>query len=188
MPLLAKTRSFLRNVFSPGRLHVDLDREIQAHLEMLTEENIRAGMPPREARRAAQVELGGTEQVKEQVREIRLGYWLQSMLSDCRYALRQLRKSPSFTAVAIATLALSIGANAVVFAVLNALILRPLNVPQAQSLYAIERGRDQAVNHSFPDYLDLRERNRSFEDLAAYNVAPVGLDTVTIPPLPGSAK
>jgi len=177
MPLLAKAWSLLRNLCFPGRLHVDLDQEIQAHLEMLTEENIQAGMPAREARRAAQIELGGAEQVKEQVREIRMGHWLQSMLSDCRYALRQLRKSPSFTAVAIATLALSIGANAVVFAVLNALILRPLNVPQAQSLYAIERGSDQAVNHSFPDYLDLRERNRSFDDLAAYNVASVGLDT-----------
>jgi predicted permease len=177
MPLLAKARSLLRNLFSPGRLHVDLDQEIQAHLEMLTEENIRAGMAAREARWGAQIELGGTEQVKEQVREIRMGHWLQSVLSDCRYALRQLRKSPSFTAVAMATLALSIGTNAVVFAVLNALILRPLNVPQAQSLYAVERGSDQAVNHSFPDYLDLRQRNRSFDDLAAYNVAPVGLDT-----------
>src|SRR6202034_3992801 len=66
-----------------------------------------------------------------------------------------------------------------VFGVLNAMILRPLNVPQANSLYALQRGKDQAINHSFPDYLDLRDRNRSFDDLAAYDLAPVGLDTGT---------
>jgi hypothetical protein len=79
--------------------------------------------------------------------------------------------------VAVLTLALAIGANAVVFAILDALILRPLNVPHAGSLWAIERGSQKAVNHSYPDYLDLRDRNRSFEALAAYNVTGVGLDT-----------
>jgi predicted permease len=88
-----------------------------------------------------------------------------------------LRKSPGFTAVAVVTFAVAIGANAVVFGVLNALVLRPLNVPNANSLYCLERGSDKAVNHSYPDYLDLRERNHSFEDLAAYNVTSVGLDT-----------
>jgi predicted permease len=75
------------------------------------------------------------------------------------------------------TLALAIGANAVVFAVLNALVLRPVHVPEPQSLYAIQRGNGQAINHSYPDYLDLRDRNRSFDGLAAYNLASVGLDT-----------
>jgi predicted permease len=102
---------------------------------------------------------------------------MTSLLQDLRFALRIMRKSPGFTVVAVATLALAIGANAVVFGVLNALILRPINVPQAQSLYGIERGSDKAVNQSYPDYLDLRDRNRSFDDLAAYNVTSVGLDT-----------
>ncbi len=102
---------------------------------------------------------------------------MTTLLQDLRFALRMLRKSPGFTAIAVVTLALGIGANAVVFGVLNALILRPLNVPQAQSLYGIERGSDKAVNQSYPDYLDLRDRNRSFDDLAAYNVTSVGLDT-----------
>ncbi len=102
---------------------------------------------------------------------------MTTLLQDLRCALRMLRKSPGFTAIAVVTLALGIGANAVVFGVLNALILRPLNVPQAQSLYGIERGSDKAVNQSYPDYLDLRDRNRSFDDLAAYNVTSVGLDT-----------
>jgi hypothetical protein len=96
-----------------------------------------------------------------------------------------LPKSPGFTVVAVATLALGIGANTLVFGVLNALVLRPINVPRAESLYAIESGRDKAINHSFPDYLFLHDRNHSFEveDLAAYNynVANVGLDMGTNP-------
>jgi predicted permease len=103
--------------------------------------------------------------------------WIENLLRDVRFAARVLRKSPSFAAVAVVTLAVAICANAVVFGVLNALVLRPLNVPQAQSLWGIQRGADQAVNQSYPDYQDLRDRNHSFEDLAAYNVSPVGFDT-----------
>src|SRR5580704_16651580 len=98
------------------------------------------------------------------------------MTNDVKIAFRQLRKSPGFTAAAILTLALGIGANAVVFSVLNALILRPLNVPQEQSLYGIERASDKLGAESYPNYLDLRDRNRSFDDLAAYNITGAGLD------------
>src|SRR6266478_1533392 len=94
MPLPMKARSFLRNLFLSRRVDVDLDREVRAHLEMLTEENLRAGMLPNEAQRAARIELGGIEQVKEQVREERIGNWLHSLISDCRYGVRQLRKNP----------------------------------------------------------------------------------------------
>jgi predicted permease len=102
---------------------------------------------------------------------------MDSLLQDLRFALRQMHRSPGFAIAAILTLALAIGANAVVFAILNSLILRPLDVPQAQSLYGIERGKDKDVLESYPDYLDLRDRNRSFEDLVAYSVAAVGIDT-----------
>jgi len=177
MPLLVEVRSFLRNLFSSRRVDGDLDREIHSHLEMLIDENIRAGMPPKEAQRAARIELGGSEQVKEQVREARIGNWLHSVLSDCRYGIRQLRKNPGFAAAAVVTLAVAIGANAVVFSALNALILRPLNVPQAQSLYATERTSDMWSYESYPNYLDLRDRNRSFDGLAAYTISQAGLDT-----------
>jgi predicted permease len=100
------------------------------------------------------------------------------MFSDVRYAIRQLKKSPGFAVTAVLTLALGIGANAVVFSVLNALILRPLNVPNARRLFTVERGTFLSPNHSYPDYVDLRERNRSFESLAAYNIpGPLALDT-----------
>ena len=98
------------------------------------------------------------------------------LLQDLRFALRQLRKSPGFTIAAVLTLALAIGANALVFGVLNALILRPLNLPQAESLFIVQHGRNFG-SHSYPDYLDLRRRNRSFDDLAASAVSQAGLDT-----------
>ncbi len=102
---------------------------------------------------------------------------MDTLAQDVRYALRRLRKSPGFTVTAVITLAMAIGSNAVVFSVMNGLILRPLNVPQADSLYAIQRTSEHATNHSYPDYVDLRDRNRSFEDLAAYAVPQVALDT-----------
>jgi predicted permease len=101
---------------------------------------------------------------------------LEILIQDIRFAARLLRKSPGFTAVAILTLALGIGANAVVFSVLNALILRPLNVPQEQSFYGVERASDKLGAESYPNYLDLRDRNRSFEGLAVYNIAGAGMD------------
>jgi predicted permease len=100
-----------------------------------------------------------------------------SWLQDLRYAVRQLRKSPGFTFTATLTLAMAIGANAVVFSVMNGLILRPLQIPRTESLYTIERASDKDTSTSYPDYVDLRTRNRSFEDLAAYSIPQVGLDS-----------
>jgi hypothetical protein len=106
---------------------------------------------------------------------------MNNLLQDMRFSLRQLRKSPGFAIAAVLTLALAIGANAVVFAVLNALILNPQNVPQARSLYGIERGRDKSAWESYPDYLDLRDRTRSFDGLAAFTLSKAALDTGTDP-------
>jgi hypothetical protein len=102
---------------------------------------------------------------------------MESWLQDLRYAVRQLRKSPGFTFTAALTLAMAIGANAVVFSVMNGLILRPLQTPRAESLYTIERDSGKDTSESYPDYVDLRTRNRSFEDLAAYSIPQVGLDS-----------
>jgi predicted permease len=102
------------------------------------------------------------------------------MNADIRLAFRQLRKAPGFAVTAVLTLALAIGANAIVFSVLNALILRPLNVPHADSLFMVERayGSDTTPSQSYPDYRDLRDRNHSFQALVMYNImGGVGLDT-----------
>lgn len=106
---------------------------------------------------------------------------MRIIVQDLRYALRVLRKSPGFTIAALVTLALAIGANAVVFSVMNALILRPLNVPDAQSLYALWHPADTNAFQSYPDYLDLRDRNRSFEDLVAFALDEAGADSGTGP-------
>jgi MacB-like periplasmic core domain len=98
------------------------------------------------------------------------------LIQDVRHSARLLRKSPGFTVVAVLTLAMAISANAVVFAILNALILRPLNVPRPESLYLIEHGRDKSTGLSYPDFLDLRDHNRSFDGIAVSNTSEVGLD------------
>jgi predicted permease len=100
-----------------------------------------------------------------------------TLLQDLRYGVRVLRKSPGFTVAAVVTLALAIGANAVVFSVMNALVIRPLNVPQGDSLYGLWRSPDEDMHESYPDYLDLRDRNHSFDGLIAWNMIEAGMDT-----------
>jgi len=98
------------------------------------------------------------------------------MMKDLQIAFRQLRKAPGFALTAIITLALGIGANAVVFSVLNAVVLRPVNVPNAQNLYMVQRSH--TPSQSYPDYLDLRDHNHSFQNLALYNISPpVGVNS-----------
>ena len=177
MPLLVKVRSFLRNLISTRRVEVDLDQEVHAHLELLTDENIRAGMSRKEAERAARIELGGIEQVKEQVREKQTGNWLYSVMSDCRYGLRQLRKNPGATAVMIFTLALAIGAATAIFSVVYGVLLRPLPYPDSNRIMAVfevtSKGRPSRV--ADPNFDDFRDQSRSFQAIAKYgdNVASV---------------
>lgn len=175
MSLFVKARSFLRNLFLPHRVDSDLDQEVRSHLELLVEENLRAGMPAKEAQRAARIELGGIEQVKEQVREIHIGNWLHSIISDCRYALRQLRKNPGFTIAAVLTLALGIAVNATMFSMVSAFLLRRPPVRDPDRLVVVSSVNPapsflpDANAVSAPNYLAWREGNHVFEDMAAAN-------------------
>src|SRR5271170_5192015 len=173
MPLLRR----IANLFSRSRVDREIEAEIKAHIDLRIEDNIAAGMSPEEARRDALLRFGNTTATRERVASADLALSLESFWSDLRYAARQLRRSPGFTITAVLTLALAIGANSVVFSILNAFLLRPLNVPQAQSLYGIWRTTTRDMAQSYPDYLDLRDRNRSFDGLVAYNVVVAGLDT-----------
>jgi predicted permease len=173
MPLLRR----IANLFSRSRVDREIEAEVAAHIDLRIEDNIAAGMSPEEARRDALLRFGNPTATREQVASADLALSLESIWSDLRYAARQLRRSPGFTFTALLTLALTIGANTVVFSILNAFLLRPLNVPEAQSLYGIWRTTTKNMAQSYPDYLDLRDRNRSFEGLVAYNVALAGLDT-----------
>jgi putative ABC transport system permease protein len=183
MPLYVKVRSFLRNLIFSRRVDGDLDQEVHAHLEMLTEENIRAGMPPKDAQRAARIELDGIEQVKEQVREERLGNWLHSVLSDCRYGLRQLRKNPGATAVMVFTLALAIGATTAIFSVVYGVLLRPLPYRDAARIMALfEVTSEGRWSHlADPNFDDFRDQNRSFQAIAKYNYYVVSVSGASQP-------
>jgi putative ABC transport system permease protein len=171
MPLLVRIRSFLRNLFLSRRAEVDLDEEVHSHLEMLVEENIRAGMSPKEAQRTARIELGGIEQVKEHVREERIGNWLHTVISDCRYGLRQLRKNPGFSVVAVFTLALGIGATTAIFSVVYGVLLRPLPYPDSSRIMGVfevnSGGRWSRL--ADPNFDDFRGQNRSFHAMAKYH-------------------
>ena len=175
--MLAYLRSLAAKLFHRSDLADEMTEELHAHIQHRADDLERSGLTRAEAERLARIEFGGEEKFSEQTYEALGGNLADTLLHDIRHSIRVLRKSPGFTFAAVATLALAIGANAVVFGVLNALVLRPINVPQAGSLYGIERGPDKAINHSYPDYQDLRDRNHSFEDLAAYNVTPAGIDT-----------
>jgi predicted permease len=168
-------------LFDKERRDLELMDEIQTNLEMHIEDNVRAGMTEEEARRLALIKFGGIEATKESYRHRRGLPALETAWRDVRYAVRMLRKSPAFTLVAVMTLALAIGANAVAFGALNALILRPLNVPNADSLRVIERASDKWGYQSYPNYLDLRDRNNAFDALAADNISEAGLDNGKYP-------
>jgi predicted permease len=153
----------------------EVQDELRSHIQHRADDLERSGLSRTDAERRARVEFGAYQRVREEVHEAAGGTFVESLWSDLRYAVRVLRKSPGFTTVAVVTLALGIGANAVVFGVLNGLVLRPLNLPQEDSLYGIDQG-DNGFG-SYPDYLDLRDQNRSFESLAAFSVNQAALDT-----------
>ena len=167
----------LRSLFRRERVEQDLNEELQYHLERKVEEFIAQGLTPEESRYAALRAMDSLALRQEECRDARRVNFIENTVHDIRYSLRTLRKSPGFTSTAVLTLALAIGANAVVFGVLNGLVLRPVNLPEAQSLYGIERVGEDVPVESYPDYLDLRDRNRSFDGLAAYRINEAGLDT-----------
>ena len=169
--------SLFRNLLRKRTVEQALDDELRSSVEILTEEKMKAGLSHPEARRQALIELGGVERVKEEVRAIRAGRLLEDLARDVRFAFRTLAKSPGFTAVAVLSLALGIGANALVFSVVNALLLRPLPVEHPERLVFI--ANKSFNSQSFPNYRDLRDRNKTFAGLVGYRLAPMEVESVT---------
>ena len=167
----------LVNTFSRSKLHEEIDAEIQSHVEMRMADNIAAGMSPEEARRDALIRFGSRVVMRERITAADAATALDAVWRDLRYAARQLRRSPTFTVSALVTLILGIGANVVVFSVLNALVLRPLDVPRPAGLYNVVHQQHGYDNHSYPDYLDFQSKNSTFSDMAAYRVQSAGLST-----------
>ena len=166
-----------RKMFRRQHNSTDFSTEVQAHIQLEEERLREQGLSPEEAHNRAYRAFGNVTKTQERFYESRHWLFWDNLWRDLRYAFRMLRKSPSFTLVAILTLAVAIGANAVVFSALNALVLRPLNVPHSESLYLLERTSDKYSADSYPNYLDLRDRNRSFDGLAAFSFTQPGFDT-----------
>ena len=177
MKLIDSLRFRLAALFRRSRMNAELDDELRSHIAHRADDLERSGLSRAEAERQARIEFGSPVRFKEESKEAAGGSLLESLWQDVRFASRMLRKTPGFTVIAVLTLAMAIGANAVVFGVLNALILRPLDLPDPQSLYAIERTSDKTGYLSYPDYLDLRDRNRGFSTLAAFNISAAAFDT-----------
>jgi len=170
MPTLSRMKNFFRNIFAKRRDDRELDDEVHSYVDLLADEKMRAGMNPQEARRTARIELGGIEQVKEQVREVRAGAWLDTVFQDIRYGFRILRKSPGFTTVAVLILALGIGANTAIFSMINGLMLRTLPVRDPGRLVELlhhSPGEPEPGFNGFSwdAYQIMRDSNRVFSDL-----------------------
>jgi predicted permease len=168
--VLVSLRNTWRALRGRARWENDLDEELRSHVEHRAADLARGGVSPAEAERRARLELGARESYKEECRRSYGLRWADETWQDIRYAFRTLHRSPGFSAVAILSLALGIGANMAVFGVLDALVLRPLPVKAPERLVFVE-----PTTHSYPAYRDLRDRNVTFSDLFAYRVSPIGL-------------
>ena len=169
MTWLREFATRIRGFFGRTRLDQELDEELQTHLEMLIEENLRQGMSPADAHKAARRSFGGLEQTKEAYRDRRGFPILDSLARDVRYGLRMLRRHPGFTVVAVLTMALGIGANTAIFSVVNAVLLHsfPYKDPNQLVLLAEKRRGMSLLALSYPDFVDLHSQNHVLESVGA---------------------
>ena len=171
---MRRLRSFLwrmRGLVRARQIDADVRSQIEAHLEEAAEEHMRRGLSAEEARRAARVEFGSVAGAEETCRDVR-GRWHQDLTKDLGYGLRMLRRSPGFSAIAILSLAVGIGANSAIFSIVDSVLLRPRPVADPERLVALYVGeREQPYQTcSYPSYLELRDRNQVFSGLAAYTI------------------
>jgi putative ABC transport system permease protein len=169
MPVRSRLSSLLRNTFRRRRVEDDLEAEVHAYLDLLIDEKRNAGLSEEAARRAALVELQGAEQVKESVRSTRSGASIEQIWRDLAFGARMLRRHRGFTAAAVLTLALGIGANSAIFTIVDTVVFRPLPYRDPSRLVKI-CGNARAIQTddvSMPDFTDLQHKNRSFESMAA---------------------
>ena len=176
--IAARVRSLWWNLVRRERVEQALDDELRAYVDCLAAEYEEKGMPPAEARRAALVDTGGVEQVKEATRDAWSGDLLFSTARELRYAVRALRRSPMFFAIAVTTLALGIGGATAVFTVVNGSLMRPLpGVAEPESLVTVERVQSTRIiaEFSVPDALDLNERTTALTGVAGFNGTSMAL-------------
>jgi putative ABC transport system permease protein len=164
--MLSRLNSALRALLRRSHAESELDEELRYHIEQQTEQNIRLGMNPEEARLAALKSFGGVEQAKELSRDARGVRWLEGLWRDLRYGARLILKNPGFTAVAAITLAMGIGANTAIFSFINTVFFLPLPAPDSDRIVWIQNSH---TTPSWSDYIALRDRSGAFSQLALYN-------------------
>jgi putative ABC transport system permease protein len=173
--MLSRLKTALWALLRRSRADRDLDEELRYHIEQQTDQNIRLGMSPEEARCAARKAFGGVEQAKERSRDARGARWLDELWQDLRYGARMLIKNPGFTFIAGLTLALGIGANTAIFSVVYGVLLRPLPYPESDRLVILGRSLSPANIAMY------RDQNHVFEKFAAYNFTGFNLTGIDQP-------
>jgi predicted permease len=172
---MSKLQAFcirLGGLFGASPQDQDFSAELESHIALHTDDGIRAGLTPQEARRQALIHLGGAEQTRQASRDRRTLPWLESFSRDLRYALRTLAKHPGATSIAILSIALGLGANATIFSIVNRFVLRPAPMGDPTTLLAIHTTHDggECCNQfPYPVYADLRDQAQSFSGVAAYD-------------------
>ena len=180
MTLFSRLASIFRRLLNRNRAEADLADELQAYIDMAAADHVRDGATPEEARRRAVLQLGGTEVAKERVRAARHGAWIDALARDARYGLRQIRRDPAFSAIAIATLALGIGGITAMFSAFDTVLIRPLPYPEAGGLVMIwdAMGKvDVTTRHNATpaEWVEWRRLNTVFTDLASSQPGDVTL-------------
>ena len=173
----------LRSVFRRKRVESEMDEELRFHSERQLEKYLKAGMSYNQARRRVRMEFGGVEQVKEECRDARGVSLIETLAQDLRYGWRTLRKSPSFTAAALFTLALGIGANTAIFSVVYGILLRPLPFRDASRLILLNETTPRVgnVSVSYPNFQDWRAQSRAFSEMAAVSVVHFNMTGISQP-------
>jgi putative ABC transport system permease protein len=176
---LAWCAALWRNITRRADVEAQLDQELHSQLQLLADEYVSRGLHPEGAARQARLDFGGVDQLKEAVRSVRAGYSLDELIRDVRYGVRSLRHNPTFTVVSISTIALGVGINTMVFAVLNGAVFRPFVLPGGESIMSVTQrleGDARRARHtrfetdwvSYPEYQSYRDRNQVLAGLAAY--------------------
>ena len=172
MQVFHRVGTLWRNLFDKQHVDQDLDDELRSYQDMLADENARSGMNLPDARRKAALETGGIEQIKEQVREVRMGFSLDTLSRDVRFAMRMLFKQPTFSLTVVSLLAIGIAGTTTIFSVFNSLYLRPLPFEEPERLVSLDEKAPQwnveRYGIAYPDFDAWRERNQAFEGIAVF--------------------